>query len=121
MNFIQSILNSIIGLFGFNKEPVKKNMRLAAKTAGYFVAANNRDKVQAVLPIAEAMLEAAKDGTLTAEQIDTGFDLIEKKIDDPQWRFLLSEIQFPSIYVGEVSQEAVEILAAFVEGCKLGA
>jgi hypothetical protein len=121
-NFFQSILNSILGLFGFGgKEPVKKNVLFAAKTAGYFVAANNKDKVSAILPIADALLEAAKSGTLTGEQIDTGFDMIEKKIDDPKWRLLLSEVTFPSIYAGEVNQETIDIISAFIEGCKLGA
>lgn len=92
----------------------------AARVAGRYIAVNNRDKIAAMLPLAETALAAAKDGQLDQVQMRAVIQKINEKVGDPELLILLSLIEIPSIETGVVNGRVILILEAFIEGCKTG-
>lgn len=114
MDTLKSLWNKFWGIFG--KSSVK-----AAKLAGLFIAANNKDKVQQVLPWAKAALLTAQKGKMDKEAWDAFFEGFMLDIKDPKLRLIISEfIDVPSFTFGEVNKDAVKILEAFILGCEAG-
>lgn len=93
----------------------------AAKLAGLFIAANNKDKVKAIIPWAKAALLTAQKGKMDKETWDDLFDDFDKEIKDPKLRLIISEfIDVPTFTLGEVNNDAVAILGAFIMGLEAG-
>ena len=93
----------------------------AAKLAGVFIAANNKDKVKAILPWAKAALLTAEKGKMDKETWEVLFNDFSKEIKDPKLRLIISEfIDVPTFTMGEVNEDAVKLLEAFILGCEAG-
>lgn len=93
----------------------------AAKLAGLFIAANNKDKVQSVLPWAKAALLTAEKGQMDKETWKALFNDFSQEIKDPKLRLIISEfVDVPTFTFGEVNKDAVKILEAFILGCEAG-
>lgn len=93
----------------------------AAKLAGVFIAANNKDKVKAILPWAKAALLTAEKGQMDKEAWEGLFEIVTEDIKDPKLRLIISEfIDVPTFTMGEVNEDAVKLLEAFILGCEAG-
>lgn len=93
----------------------------AAKLAGLFIAANNKDKVQQILPWAKAALLTAEKGKMDKETWEVLFNDFSQEIKDPKLRLIISEfIDVPTFTLGEVNKDAVAILGAFIMGLEAG-
>ena len=112
------MFKSIIGWFKsfFGSSSIK-----AAKLAGVFIAANNKDKVKAILPWAKAGLLTAQKGKMDKEAWEGLFEIVTEDIKDPKLRLIISEfIDVPTFTMGEVNEDAVKMLEAFILGCEAG-
>lgn len=92
----------------------------AATVAGLFVASNNKEKTQAILPYIKAIRASAQCGTLTQDQVNSMIDLIVKKFPNPKTEILISMIDFPMVTYGEVSKDFLKILDALINGAEAG-
>ena len=93
----------------------------AAKLAGLFIAANNKDKVQSVPPWAKAALLTAEKGQMDKETWEALFNDFSQEIKDPKLRLIISEfIDVPTFTLREVNKDAVAILDAFIMGLEAG-
>jgi hypothetical protein len=93
----------------------------AAKLAGLFIAANNKDKVQQILPWAKAGLLTAEKGQMDKEAWEGLFEIVQEDIKDPKLKLIISEfVDVPAFTFGEANEDAVKILEAFILGLEAG-
>ena len=99
----------------FGKDLVKP-----AKAAGLLIALNNKEKVAAVIPMAQGILDAAKAGKVDNAKLGEGLSLVALAVKDPKVTLALSMLDFPDVPMGTINPDVIAILQAFIDGCKAG-
>ena len=93
----------------------------AATVAGLFMASNNKEKAQSILPYIKAVRASAQCGTLTQDQVNSMIDLVLKKFPNPKAEVLINLIDFPVVTYGEVNKDLLKIIDALIKGAETGA
>lgn len=115
-NFFKSIFGSLFG--GNEKALALKSARLA----GVFIANNNKAKVKKILPFAKAFALNIDGGKIATSDFKDFFQAeVLSQVKDPALKVLILEfIDYPVIQYGQPSEDAAELMEAFIEGLETG-